>query len=147
MTTVREIMTEGAQCLGEHQSLEEAAQKLKDLEVGALPICLRDGRVIGLLTERHIVRKCVAIGTDPSHVTAGEIGEDEPVTIAADEPVEGAIEMMSTHQVSLLPVVERHTLVGMLSEADIARSMPGQRFGELVEEEPTWLRQIPEPPD
>lgn len=133
MTKAREIMTGGAECIGENQTLEEAARKMKDLGVGALPICGEHNRLMGVVTDRDIVIKCLAIGTDPRQVKAKELAEGKPVTIGADDSVEEAIKTMSEHQVRRLPVIDGHDLVGMLSQADIARSMPEDRVGELVE--------------
>lgn len=133
MTKAREIMTSGAECIGEHQSLAEAARKMKALGVGALPICGENDRLHGMLTDRDIVPECIAAGTDPREVKAGELGTGKPVTIGADDTIEEAIATMANHQVRRLPVIDGHDLVGMLAQADIARAMPEDRAGELVE--------------
>ena len=133
MTKAREIMTPGAECVGEHETLEAAARRMKDLGVGALPICGEHNRLMGVLTDRDIVVKCLAAGGDARTVQARELAEGKPVTIGADDTVEEAIRTMTEHQVRRLPVIDGHDLVGMLSQADIARSMPEDRVGELVE--------------
>ncbi|MEX5270177.1 CBS domain-containing protein [Kocuria sabuli] len=133
MTTAREIMTPGAECIGENQSLEEAARKMRDLDVGALPICGENNRLQGVLTDRDIVVRCLAVGTDPRAVKAGQLAQGEPVTIGADDSVEAAVDTMQAHQVRRLPVIDGHDLVGMISQADIARHLPEDRVGELVE--------------
>ena len=129
----REIMTGGAECVGENETLEQAARKMKDLDVGSLPICGEDNRLKGMLTDRDIVIKCLADGGDPRTATAGEFGQGKPVTIGADDSIEEAIRTMQEHQVRRLPVIDGHDLVGMLSQADIARNYPEDRVGELVE--------------
>lgn len=133
MTTAREIMTPGAECIGENQSLEEAARKMRDLDVGALPICGENNRLQGVLTDRDIVVRCLAVGTDPRAVKAGQLAQGKPVTIGADDSVEAALDTMQAHQVRRLPVIDGHDLVGMISQADIARHLPEDRVGELVE--------------
>ncbi|GER22400.1 signal transduction protein [Zafaria cholistanensis] len=133
MTKAREIMTAGAECIGENDTLEQAARKMKDLDVGSLPICGEDNRLKGMVTDRDIVIKCLAEGRDPREVRAGELGEGKPVTIGADDSVEEAIRTMTEHQVRRLPVIDGHDLVGMLTQADIARTIPEDRVGELVE--------------
>lgn len=133
MTTAREIMTGGVECIGENETLEEAARKMKDLDVGSLPICGEDNRLKGVLTDRDIVIKCLAGGSDPREVKASELAEGKPVTIGADDSIEEAIKTMTDHQVRRLPVIDGHDLVGMLSQADIARNYPEDRVGELVE--------------
>lgn len=133
MTTAREIMTAGAECVGESETLEAAARKMKDLDVGQLPVCGEDGRLKGVVTDRDIVVKCLADGGDPRSTTAGQLAEGKPETIGADDSVEEAIATMVKYQVRRLPVIDGHDLVGMLSQADIARSYPEDRVGELVE--------------
>jgi CBS domain-containing protein len=133
MTTVRELMTGSAECVGEKETLEQAARKMKELDVGSLPICGEDNRLKGMLTDRDIVIKCLAEGGDPRTTTAGELAQGKPVTIGADDSIEEAIRTMQDHQVRRLPVIDGHNLVGMLSQADIARNYPEDRVGELVE--------------
>jgi CBS domain-containing protein len=129
----RDIMTGGAECVGANDTLEQAARKMKELDVGALPICGEDNRLKGMLTDRDIVVKCLAEGGDPRTTKAGDFGEGKPVTIGADDSIEEAIRTMQEHQVRRLPVIDGHDLVGMLSQADIARNYPEERVGELVE--------------
>jgi len=133
MLTAREIMTGGAECIGENETLEQAAKKMLDLDVGSLPICGEDNRLKGVVTDRDIVVKCLAKGGDPRSVKAGELGEGKPVTIGADDSIEEAIMTMQEHQVRRLPVIDGHDLVGILSQADVARNYPEDRVGELVE--------------
>ncbi|WP_433019407.1 CBS domain-containing protein [Kribbella sp. CA-294648] len=134
MTKARDLMTAGAECVGENETLVDAARKMRDLDVGALPICGEDNRLKGVLTDRDIVVKCLADGGDPSQATAGQFGQGKPVTIGADDSIEEALATMTKHQVRRLPVIDGHDLVGMLAQADIARSMPEQATGDTVQE-------------
>lgn len=133
MTTARDIMTEDVTCVGENETLVEAARKLAQLDVGALPVCGEDDRLKGMLTDRDIVVKCLAAGGDPSTTTAGELAEGKPVTIGADDPVEELLSTMAQHKVRRLPVIDGHRLVGIVSQADVARSMPDRTVGDLLE--------------
>jgi CBS domain-containing protein len=133
MTTAREIMTGNAECASVNDSLIDAARKLRDLDVGALPICGEDDRLAGMITDRDIVVKCIADGGDPSSVKVSELAEGKPVTIGADDSVEEALRTMSQHGVRRLPVIDGHDLVGMISQADIARNLPEESVGDLVE--------------
>jgi len=133
MTTAREIMTGNAECASVNDSLIDAARKLRDLDVGALPICGEDDRLAGMITDRDIVVKCIADGGDPSSVKVSELAEGKPVTIGADDSVEDALRTMSQHGVRRLPVIDGHDLVGMISQADIARNLPEESVGDLVE--------------
>jgi CBS domain-containing protein len=134
MTTARELMTAGAECVGENETLIDAARKMRDLDVGALPICGEDNRLKGMLTDRDIVVKCLADGGDPASVTAGSFGQGKPVTIGADDSAEEALKTMSEHQVRRLPVIDGHDLVGMLAMADVARSLGKSDTGDVVQD-------------
>ena len=133
MSTVREIMTGDAECASVNDSLVDAARKLRDLDVGALPICGDDNRLAGVITDRDIVVKCVAAGGDPSSVKVSELAEGKPVTVGADDSVEEALRTMAEHGVRRLPVIDGHDLVGVVSQADVARNLPEQAVGDLVE--------------
>jgi CBS domain-containing protein len=130
---VRDAMTRGAECVGESETLVEAARKMADLDVGSLPICGDDQRLKGMVSDRDIVVKVLARGQDPSTVTAGQLGEGKPVTIGADDSLEEALRTMSEYRVRRLPVIDGHDLVGMLSQADLARSLPDEAAGDLIQ--------------
>ena len=131
--TAREVMTGGAECVGENDSVLDAAKRLKELDVGAMPICGEDDRLKGMLTDRDIVVKVLAEGRDPSSTRAGELGEGKPVTIGADDSVDEAVRTMKDHKVRRLPVIDGHRLIGIVSQADLARSIDEQQVGGLVE--------------
>lgn len=133
MTTAREIMTGGTECIGENETLEEAARKMLDLDVGAMPICGEDNRLKGMLTDRDIVVKAIAQGRSPSEVRAGELGDGKPVTIGADDSSDEALRTMIDHKVRRLPVIDGHDLIGIVSQADIATNLSDEETGTLVE--------------
>jgi CBS domain-containing protein len=126
-------MTGGAECVGESDTVLDAAKRLADLDVGSMPICGEDNRLKGMLTDRDIVVKVLAQGKDPSEVTAGELGEGKPVTIGADDSVEEALQTMKEHKVRRLPVIDGHDLVGIVSTADLAKSVDEDKVGDLIE--------------
>ena len=134
MTTARDIMTADPKCVRESQTLVEAAALMRDLDVGALPICGDDDRLKGMLTDRDIVVKCIAAGGDPSSVRVSELAEGKPVTIGADDDIREALETMQEHQVRRLPVIDGHDLVGIISQADIALALSAEETGKTVEE-------------
>jgi CBS domain-containing protein len=133
--TARDIMTGGTECIGENDVLTEAAKRLAELDVGAMPICGEDNRLKGMITDRDIVVKVLAKGKDPGSTKAGEIGQGDGtvVTIGADDPIDEALRTLSQHQVRRLPVIDGHDLVGIVSQADIARNLDEEMTGELVE--------------
>ena len=134
MTVARELMTPDPTCVKEDETLVDAARKMRDLDDGALPICGSDDRLKGMLTDRDIVVKCLAQGGDPNTATAGDLAEGKPVTVGADDDVRIALEMMQKHQVRRLPVIDDHKLVGIISQADVARELSAGQTGETVAE-------------
>jgi CBS domain-containing protein len=132
-TKARDIMTPGTECVGENDTMRDAAKRLAELDVGALPICGEDERLKGMLTDRDIVVKVLAQGKDPGDVRAAELAQGKPVTIGADDSVDEALATMKDHGVRRLPVIDGHDLVGMVSQADIARHLEDEKVGDLVE--------------
>jgi CBS domain-containing protein len=133
MTRAREIMTPDPTCVRTSQTIREAAQLMADKGVGALPICGEDNRLKGMLTDRDIVVKVLAGGKDPRSVTAGEFAQGEVITIGADDEATQIMTTMSEHKVRRLPVIDGQTLVGIISQADVARALPEPQVGDLVE--------------
>ena len=133
MTTAREVMTGDAECVAMDDTISDAAQKMRDLDVGALPICGDDNRLAGMITDRDIVVNCVAEGMDTTQVKVRDYAGDEVVTIGADDDIEEALSTMARHGVRRLPVIDGHDLVGMISQADIAKNLPEEKAGRLVE--------------
>ncbi len=131
--TARDVMTGDVECIGENDSVTDAAKRLAELNVGAMPICGEDNRLKGMLTDRDIAVKVVAQGKDPSTTKAGELGEGKPVTIGADDSVDEALRTMATHKVRRLPVIDGHDLIGIVSQADLARNVDEEKVGDLVE--------------
>ena len=131
----RDIMSPDVTCVGENDTLVDAARKLADLGVGALPICGEDDRLKGMLTDRDIVVKAVADGKDLSSTRAGELGQGDgkTVTVGADDPIEEALRTMIDHRVRRLPVIDGQRLVGIISQADVATNLDEERVGDLVE--------------
>jgi len=127
------VMSQGAECIGENETLQDAARKMSQLDVGALPICGEDNRLKGILTDRDIVVKGFAQGSDPSSTRAGEFAQGKPVTIGADDSLEEALRTMSEHQVRRLPVIDGHDLVGIVSLKDIVENLPDPKAGDLVQ--------------
>ncbi|MFC0680494.1 CBS domain-containing protein [Lysobacter korlensis] len=134
MTQVRELMTPDPEHLSADDTLVTAAQRMRDADVGSLPICDADGRVTGIVTDRDIVVKCIAEGGDPSSATVDSIASEMVYTVGPDDQIENALSVMEDHQVRRLPIVENGKLVGMLAQADVARTMSEPRVGEVVEE-------------
>ena len=134
MATARELMSQGVECVVSTETLVEAARKMRDLEVGALPICGEDQRLQGMLTDRDIVVKCIAEGKDPNSLRASDLAQGKPVTIGADDSAEETLKTMAKYQVRRLPVIDGHQLVGIVAQADVARALPNEVVGKVLEE-------------
>lgn len=135
MTTARDIMHRDATCIHSTQTLLDAARKMRDLGVGALPICGEDDRLQGIITDRDIVIRCLAAGGNPATTPASALAQGTPFYIDADADLDQVLARMSEHQVTRVPVIENHRLVGMISEGDLAscgRLSEGQ-LSQLVE--------------
>jgi CBS domain-containing protein len=130
----RDIMTPECRCVGENDTVLDAAKQLAELGVGAMPICGEDDRLKGMLTDRDIVVKVLAQGKDPASTKAGELAtQGEVVTIGADDSIDEALRTMTDHKVRRLPVIDGRECVGMLSQADIATNIDEEKVGDLVE--------------
>ncbi|MFZ4208516.1 CBS domain-containing protein [Streptomyces sp. HNS054] len=133
MTTAGDIMHRGAQWIPAHETLDRAAQLMRELNVGALPISDENERLCGILTDRDIVVGCVAMGHDPAEVTAGEMAKDTPRWIESEADVEDVLTEMRTHQIRRLPVIDDKRLVGMISEADLAQHLTNEQIAAFAE--------------
>ena len=134
MTATRDIMTPNATYCTADTTAADAARKMADENVGAIPVCDSEGRLCGVVTDRDLAVKIVAAGQDPDTVRLSELLDAAGVvTIGADDSVEEAIRAMKDHAVRRLPVVDGRALVGMISQADIARAMPDTTIGDLVD--------------
>lgn len=134
MTSARDIMHTGAECIAEHETLGAAARRMRDLDVGALPICGDDDKLHGIITDRDIVVLCLAAGKDPGKMTAGELAKGKPHTATADTDIKDVMTTMEEHQIRRLPIVDGNKrLVGMISEADLGRNLPDREVGRFVE--------------
>lgn len=132
MTTARDIMNAGVTCVGEHETLSAAAQHMRERDIGALPICGDDDRLHGMLTDRDIVVKGLAAGLDPNTTTAGELARDSVYYVDVDASIPEMLNVMEEHQVRRLPVMENDRMVGIVTEADIARHLPEHAIVQFV---------------
>ncbi|MFB8124069.1 CBS domain-containing protein [Streptomyces bacillaris] len=135
MTTAKDIMHSGAHWIPAHETLDRAAQLMREHNVGALPVSANgdSDRMVGIITDRDIVVGCVSKGHDPSKVTAGDLAQGTPRWIEADADVNAVLEEMQNHRIRRLPVVENKKLVGMISEADLAQHLTEEQIAAWAE--------------
>ncbi|MFF1837423.1 CBS domain-containing protein [Streptomyces sp. NPDC058231] len=130
----RDIMSGGVQCVGAHESLFEAAKRMRDLGVGCLPTCGDNNRLTGLITDRDIVVTCCAEGVDPATVQAGSLNA-RVHWIDAEADAAAVLATMEEHQIKRLPVIDvrgGHRLIGMITEADLAKNLSDEQIAEFV---------------
>ena len=118
---VCDIMNSKVVSIGQDAPVSAAAKLLKRANVGALPVCDGKQRLRGIVTDRDIVTRCVALGADPEATPVGEIMSRGVVTCAPFEDLNAAVKRMSEDQVRRLPVLDEGRLVGIVTLCDMAR--------------------------
>ncbi len=116
---IRKLMTTDVSTADPETTLEEIATIMRNDDVGAVPI-IEDDELIGIVTDRDIVLRCIAEGHDPSAIRALDILSESIETIGPDTDIKEAAKLMSSKQIRRLPVVENGHLIGMLSIGDLA---------------------------
>jgi CBS domain-containing protein len=121
---VCDVMTTEVETVQMNSTLEEAASIMKVENVGAVPVVDEDDDLVGILTDRDIVVRCIADGKNPAETNVEDILSHELETIEPDADIEEASKLMADKQIRRLPVCEDGELVGMLSIGDLAVKMP-----------------------
>jgi CBS domain-containing protein len=132
---VTNIMTRGVQCAHPDMTIREAAEVMKDFDVGVLPVCDDDDRLVGMLTDRDIAVRAVAEGKDPRTTRASDIMTPEVVYCFEEQDVVDAAKLMEAKQIRRLVVLNSDKrLVGILSLCDLAiKTRDEMLVGEAVE--------------
>ncbi|MGB2711842.1 MAG: CBS domain-containing protein [Conexibacter sp.] len=116
--TAREFVTGVGECVSEYETVLEGARKLADFGVDTLPICGEDRSVLGMLSERDVVR-IVAERRDPDAVRVGRLMAGEVTVVDADAPIDTAWSKMVEHDLVRMPVIDDGRLIGMLRRTDL----------------------------
>ncbi len=135
---VRELMTTAPVTVQPDATLGEVAVLMKQEDCGSIPV-VEDGRLVGIVTDRDIVIRGVAAGSDPKTQRVSTVMSADPVTIRPDDDLADAEKVMADRQIRRLPVVENGKLVGIIVTAQIARAADKRKVGETIKEisEPT----------
>ena len=128
---LRDIMNKDVIAVARDTSIYDAAQIMKDKNIGAVPICTDGMDVEGIITDRDIVLRVVCAGKDPKKTRCGEVMTDRITVGKTDMEVESALELMGDVKVRRLPVVEEGKLVGFVALGDMAVN---SRFDSKAEE-------------
>lgn len=118
--TVADAMTRRPVCIDVSDSAQDAARRMAEQGVGALPVC-RGNRLVGMLTDRDMVLRVLAQAGDPRLVTVGDCLQGDVASVGSAERLSTAAERMHDHGVRRLAVVDDGRLVGIVTQADIAR--------------------------
>jgi CBS domain-containing protein len=127
-----DIMSKDVTVIREDETMREAAQRLANDDVGVLPITDDKKQLKGVLTDRDIVVHVIAQGKDPNQTRARELEQGEIVTLRPDDSVQHALDLMAQYKVRRLPVVEDGRVVGMVSQADVAKSVSPEQAGRML---------------
>jgi CBS domain-containing protein len=140
------IMTEYVEVIAPERSIQEAAEQMRSLDVGVLPVCNRD-RLVGILTDRDLAVRAVADGRDPKNTTVEEIMTRQIAYCFEDQDVEEAERVMEKNQIRRLPVLDHDNhIVGIVSLGDFAIKDDANRAGvtlERVSEHSRWVLSTP----
>ena len=129
---IREIMTPGVHCVEPEDSVLDAANLMRQLDVGVLPV-VKGSTVLGMVTDRDITIRAVADGRTPASTQVSEIMTPGVYFVYDDQDVEDAMEVFKEHQIRRVPVISRdHRLLGILSLGDVAVDANAARSGETL---------------
>jgi CBS domain-containing protein len=131
---IRDIMVSDVETAEPDDTLDEIAMMMREQDVGAIPV-VEDGELIGIITDRDIVVRCIAEGRDPADVAADEIITGDLQTVEPESDIEEGRRIMAEQQIRRLPVIENGKLVGMVSLGDLAvKTDQGEEVSETLEE-------------
>ncbi|NYH54765.1 CBS domain-containing protein [Nocardiopsis arvandica] len=122
LRTIDEVMSTPVRTISPDTSLREAAEVMRDSDVGDV-VVTQDNRIMGILTDRDIVVRCVAEGGDPAQHNAEEVCSSELATVPPQSDIRDAVHVMRTSAVRRLPVVDGDRVVGVVSMGDLARAV------------------------
>jgi len=133
-TKIAEVMTDRPRAVTPQTSVRDAARLMEEEDVGSLPVVEEGARLVGILTDRDVAIRVVGHGLDPDSTPVAQVATSDLVALTPDHDLDEALRLMAQEQVRRLPIVVRENeLVGMLSQADVARVGKEKVTGEVVE--------------
>jgi CBS domain-containing protein len=129
---VKEMMHKGAEYVAPNAKLQVIAKKMRDYDVGSIPVC-EGGKIVGMVTDRDIAVRALADGQDVSELEAKHVMSEDVVFCRDTEEAEDAIRIMEDNRIRRLPVLnEAKKLVGMVSLGDISHALSQELTGEVT---------------
>jgi len=133
MRKIYEIMTQDVQVLSLNNSIQEAAKRMKALDIGILPIC-DSGKLRGVITDRDITTRVAALGLHPKDIVVGDIMTSPVIYCYENEDIEDVARLMETKSIRRVVVLDQNkNLVGIMSIGDIAMKSREDIAGEIME--------------
>lgn len=129
---VKEVMHQGATCVELNTPVSEIAKRMRDYDIGAIPV-RTNGQLVGMITDRDLACRALPNGGDVAKMTAKDVMTQDVAFCSPDDDIEAAINTMETKQIRRLPVTDRQkTVIGMLSLGDISHKVTNDRSGEVL---------------
>ena len=129
---VKDMMHKGVECVSPDTAINLIAKKMRDLDVGAIPVAA-NGKLVGMVTDRDITIRCVVGNETMSSIKAKDVMTSGVIYCRDNEDVEDAVRIMEGKQVRRLPVVnEAMQVVGMVSLGDLSHALPRDLTGEVA---------------
>ena len=133
MGQIRDVMTSNPTTCEPTSTIVDCAKVMAREDVGPIPVVEGD-RLIGLVTDRDIVVRAIAEGRDIQQTKVGDIASKDLITVSPTDDLNRALDVMSKHQVRRVPVVDGDRVVGIISQADVARAADEEQTGEVVQQ-------------
>lgn len=132
-TKISEVMTQRPRAVTAQTAVREAARLMDEEDVGSLPVVDDGERLLGIVTDRDVAVRVVGRGLDADTTVVGEVATEKVAVLTPDHDLDEALRLMAREQVRRVPIVVRENqLVGMLSQADVARASKEKTTGEIV---------------
>jgi CBS domain-containing protein len=129
---VKDVMHKGATCVGPATPIKDIAKRMRDEDVGAIPV-KTNGKLVGMVTDRDITCRAVADGGKVAEMTAKDVMSKDVICCSPDDDIETAIQRMEFSRVRRLAVTDTNkALVGMLSLGDISHKVGKSRSGNVL---------------
>ena len=132
MAAARQFMNSKVESISATESVDVAAKRMRDADVGALLVTDEGGVLSGMITDRDIVTGCVADGHDPAKCTVSSLAEDKPVTVDVEADLGAILKTMGRSRVRSVPVTEDGRLVGVIGVSDLMKAATPDEITSLV---------------
>lgn len=132
MSAARQFMNAKVESIPSTETVDVAAKRMRDADVGALLVADEDGTLSGVITDRDIVTGCIASGHDPAQCQVATLADKVPVMVDAEADLGEILKTMGRSKVRRLPVTEDGRLVGVIGISDLVKAATPDELGELV---------------